>query len=59
MLMDLASNPAVLAALIASDTHIEDVRRAVARARVEAEGGIEDAVALAMDMLVNSPPSLC
>ncbi|KAI9638720.1 aldolase [Dioszegia hungarica] len=49
---DMTSNPAVLAALIASDTHIEDVRRAVARARTEAEGDMDETIELAIDMLV-------
>lgn len=49
----VASNPAVLASLIASDTHIEHVRRVVARARLEAGGNNEKAAELAMDMLVS------
>lgn len=56
MLTSLASNPAVLAALIASDTHIEDVRRAVARARTEAEGDMDETIELAIDMLVSLEP---
>jgi hypothetical protein len=43
----------VLASLIASDTHIEHVRRVVARAKLEAGGLNDQAVELAMDMLVS------
>lgn len=48
-----ASNPAVLAGLIARDTEVEHVRRVIARARLEAGDNSDEAVEMAMDMLVS------
>ena len=52
--METASNHAVLASLISSDTQIEIVRRVIARARLDADN-ISEGVELAMDLLVSFP----